>query len=113
MTAPRFCLKIPLPLDKLEPNKGKKGNVLVEETDWKRFYDRLNEKPASTDINQVKSNVLSFVRNPQEPRICGLTIIGFNGQIRSSDYAPLGYKEKNGPVPIHREQGRFLLSADL
>lgn len=40
-----------------------------EETTKESFLERLNERLATSDINQVKADVLPFVRNPKELNI--------------------------------------------
>lgn len=37
-----------------------------EETDRESFMTKLKERLATADINQVKSDVLPFIRNPKE-----------------------------------------------
>ena len=37
-----------------------------EELDKETFLQKLNERLATADINQVKADVLPFVRNPKE-----------------------------------------------
>jgi len=40
-----------------------------EEITKESFLERLNERLATSDINQVKADVLPFVRNPKELNI--------------------------------------------